>query len=107
MPVRITKTGGEYRVSTPGGVKAKGTTREKAKSQERLLNAVEHGYKPTGNPGEPMKKPGKKAVMPQHRMPDGSMMAGAKHPGGRVMQGLEAMRPAGMKPGKAKSRKGK
>ena len=49
MPVRITKTkGGKYRVSTPNGVKSKGTTKKKAKSQERLLNAVEHGWKPTG-----------------------------------------------------------
>jgi len=45
MPVRIKKVDG-YRVSTPGGVKAKHTT--KAKKQERLLNAVEHGWKPTG-----------------------------------------------------------
>lgn len=49
MPVRITKTDGKYRVSTPGGTKAKGTTREKAKAQERLLNAVEHSnWRPTG-----------------------------------------------------------
>lgn len=49
MPVRVTKTkGGKYKVSTPHGVKAKGTTKEKAESQERLLNAVEHGWKPTG-----------------------------------------------------------
>lgn len=33
-------------VSTPGGVKAKATTPEKAKKQERLLNAIEHGWKP-------------------------------------------------------------
>ena len=50
MPVRITKTDGKYRVSTPGGTKAKGTTKEKAESQKRLLNAVEHGFKPTGKP---------------------------------------------------------
>ena len=48
MPVRIKKSGGGYRVSTPHGVKAKHTTFEKAKAQERLLNAVEHGWKPTG-----------------------------------------------------------
>lgn len=46
MPVKIRKTpGGKYRVSTPNGTKAKGTTKEKAEAQERLLNAVEHGYK--------------------------------------------------------------
>lgn len=48
MPVRIKKVGSKYRVSTPNQVHAKGTTLEKAKAQERLLNAVEHGWKPTG-----------------------------------------------------------
>ena len=47
MPVKIKKVNG-YRVSTPGGVKAKSTTKAKAKAQKRLLNAVEHGWKPTG-----------------------------------------------------------
>ena len=49
MPVKITKAGnGKVRVSTPNGVKAKATTlaKAKAKAQERLLNAVEHGWKP-------------------------------------------------------------
>jgi hypothetical protein len=49
MPVSISKHGGKYQVSTPHGVKAKGTTLAKAKSQERLLNAVDHGWKPTHN----------------------------------------------------------
>ena len=48
MPVTVEKKGGSYRVSTPGGVKAKGTTKEKAQRQRKLLNAVEHGWKPTG-----------------------------------------------------------
>lgn len=48
MPVRVTRSDGGYRVSTPGGVKAKRTTKAKAESQRRLLNAVEHGWKPTG-----------------------------------------------------------
>ena len=48
-PVKITKTkGGKYKVSTPNAVHAKGTTKAKAKAQERLLNAVEHDWKPTG-----------------------------------------------------------
>ncbi len=47
MPVRITKVDG-YRVSTPGGVKAKHTTKKKAERQANLLRAVEHGWKPTG-----------------------------------------------------------
>jgi len=43
MPVKITKiAGGKYRVSTPGGTKAKHTTKKKAMAQERLLNAMEH-----------------------------------------------------------------
>ncbi len=49
MPVKITKTSkGKYRVSTPHGVRSKGTTKKKAESQRRLLNAVEHGWRPTG-----------------------------------------------------------
>ena len=49
MPVKVTKTSsGKYRVSTPSGTKAKGTTKAKAESQKRLLNAVEHGFKSTG-----------------------------------------------------------
>ena len=47
MPVKVKKVKGGYRVSTPHGVKAKHTTKKKAKKQERLLNAVEHGWKPT------------------------------------------------------------
>lgn len=49
MPVTIRKNkSGSYSVRTPHGVKAKHTTKAKAKAQERLLNAVEHGWKPTG-----------------------------------------------------------
>lgn len=48
MPVKITKLkGGKYSVRTPHGVKAKHTTKKNAVAQERLLNAVEHGFKPT------------------------------------------------------------
>lgn len=47
MPVKIKKTDGKYQVSTPNGVKAKGTTKEKAEKQKRLLNAVEHGWTPS------------------------------------------------------------
>ena len=42
MPVKITKTDGKFKVSTPGGTKAKGTTLKKAKSQARLLRGIEH-----------------------------------------------------------------
>lgn len=54
MPVTVKKVDG-YQVSTPGGVKAKKTTKPKAEAQARLLYGVEHGWKPTG---EPRKKHG-------------------------------------------------
>jgi hypothetical protein len=51
MPVTKKSVGkGKVQVRTPGGVKAKATTPAKAARQERLLNAVEHGWKPTGKP---------------------------------------------------------
>jgi hypothetical protein len=50
MPVKVKKLDGRYRVSTPSGTKAKATTKEKAEAQRNLLNAVEHGWKPTGKP---------------------------------------------------------
>lgn len=47
MPVKIEKLPGDVvRVSTPGGVKAKATSFQKAMAQKRLLNAVEHGWTP-------------------------------------------------------------
>ena len=49
MPVKIKKLkSGKYRVSTPHGVRAKGTSKKKALAQERLLNMKEHGIVPTG-----------------------------------------------------------
>lgn len=50
MPVRISKLpSGRYRVSTPHGVHAKHTSLAKAKAQERIINAAEHGnWQPTG-----------------------------------------------------------
>ncbi len=48
MPVKLQKLkSGKVRVSTPSGVRAKSTTLRKAKAQRRLLNAIEHGFKPT------------------------------------------------------------
>ena len=47
MPVTLENLPGDrVRVSTPGGVKAKATSFQKAMSQKRLLNAVEHGWTP-------------------------------------------------------------
>jgi hypothetical protein len=58
MPAKIKKTKtGKYTVSTPGGTKSKGTTKAKAEAQARLLQGVEHGWKPTGK----KKKRGKKS----------------------------------------------
>ncbi len=49
MPYKITKTDGKYRVTGPGGVHAKGTTKKKALAQIRPLNAIEHSdWRPTG-----------------------------------------------------------
>ncbi len=43
MPVNIRKTkSGRYKVFTPNGVKSKSTTLQKAKRQQRFLNALEN-----------------------------------------------------------------
>lgn len=48
MPVKTKSLGhGKVQVRTPGGIKAKSTTPAKAERQKHLLNAVEHGWKPT------------------------------------------------------------
>lgn len=61
MPViRRRLPSGKVQVRTPGGVKAKGTTPAKAEAQERLLNAVEHGWKLTGAPARKKRKKGSK-----------------------------------------------
>jgi hypothetical protein len=49
MPAKTTKVkGGKFRVATPNRVHAKATTKENADAQVRLLNALDHGWKPTG-----------------------------------------------------------
>jgi len=53
MPVTVErissgKNKGKYKVRTPGGVKSKATTKANAERQKRLINATEHGWKPTG-----------------------------------------------------------
>jgi hypothetical protein len=49
MPGKISKVKGGYQVATPNMVHAKHTTLDKAKKQQRLLNAIEHNpnFKPT------------------------------------------------------------
>ena len=47
MPVTKKKLkSGKYQVRTPNAIHAKGTTKSKADAQERLLNAIDHGWKP-------------------------------------------------------------
>jgi len=63
MPVKIRKTDSRYRVSTPGGTKAKGTTKAKAQAQANLLRGVEHGWKPTGKKARKVKGAAKGMVV--------------------------------------------
>ena len=56
MPAKVTKVKGGYKVSTPNGTHAKKTTKEKAEAQKRLLNAVDHGWKPTGKKSKKQKR---------------------------------------------------
>lgn len=51
MPVSIKKKGsGCYSVSTPNQTHAKCTSKKNAERQRNLLNAVDHGWHPTGKP---------------------------------------------------------
>ena len=56
MPAKVKKKGKKYEVRTPNQVHAKGTTKEKAEAQRRLLNAIEHGWVPPDR--KPMKPRG-------------------------------------------------
>jgi hypothetical protein len=47
MPYHIIARGHSYSVIGPHGIKARRTSRRKAKRQIRLLLAVEHGWHPT------------------------------------------------------------
>ena len=47
MPAKIKKVKGGYKVTTLSSVKAKKTTLKKARKQRRLLNAVDHGWRPS------------------------------------------------------------
>ena len=56
MPVKKRKLkSGKVKVTTPGGVKSYGSTPENAAKQERLLNAVEHGFTPKKKKRKPKK----------------------------------------------------
>jgi len=47
MPYKVCKSGGRYKVTSPHGAKAKGTTKAKAKRQANLLRGIKHGWKPS------------------------------------------------------------
>jgi hypothetical protein len=53
MPAKVIKKGSKYQVKTPNAVHAKGTTKEKAEAQQRLLNAIDHGWTPDRSPMKP------------------------------------------------------
>lgn len=46
MPVTTKKDKEGYTNRTPGGIKGKGMTLRDAHAQARLLNAIDHGWKP-------------------------------------------------------------
>ena len=48
MPAKVSKVKGGYQVKTPNEVHAKHTSLKNAKSQQRLLNAIDHGFHPSG-----------------------------------------------------------
>lgn len=51
MPYTMRKLpSGKVRVSTPGGVKSRGSTPANAQRQVNLLRGIEHGWRPTGKP---------------------------------------------------------
>ncbi|MCL5667323.1 MAG: hypothetical protein M1383_06160 [Patescibacteria group bacterium] len=51
MPATVNKNSkGGYTVRTPNGVHAKNTTKAKAEKQAKLLNAIDHGFKPGEKP---------------------------------------------------------
>lgn len=52
-PYSMTKLkSGKVKVTGPSGVHAKATSMKKAKAQIRIMNAAEHGFKPTGKPAK-------------------------------------------------------
>lgn len=77
MPAKITRNSdGSYRVSTPNGVHAKHTSEANAKKQQRLLNAVDHGWKPGGGGGVKKKRGSVGHAIARHLF--GSVVAGQR-----------------------------
>ena len=50
MPASIKKdpSGKGYQVRTPNGIKGSKMTLKNARAQARMLNAIDHGWEPTG-----------------------------------------------------------
>jgi hypothetical protein len=46
MPYRIKRVGTKYKVVSPHGIRARGTTKGKAEKQVRLLRGLKHGFIP-------------------------------------------------------------
>jgi hypothetical protein len=79
MPVKMEMLpGDQVRVSTPGGVKAKATSFQKAMAQKRLLNAVDHGW----TPGRRRSTAGKAPMYPPVAKPMKPMISPMKPPKG-------------------------
>jgi len=55
MPAKMKKVDG-YQVSTPNQVHAKNTSKKKAQRQVNLLNAIDHGWHPTGAKARDLRK---------------------------------------------------
>lgn len=69
MPEKLSKNSdGTYKVTGPHGVHAKSTSKENAQAQIRLLNAIDHGFKPTNKPSDVAKAHSSKtlALMKKH-----------------------------------------
>ena len=47
MPYKLRSVNGGYSVTSPHGTKSKRTSKSKAKKQIKLLQAIEHGWKPS------------------------------------------------------------
>ena len=79
MPARKIKlSNGKFRVVTPNGVHGKEMTEANADRQVRLLNAVDHGWKPTGAPAAAGAQPDKiEKKFPDSKFPPRNPIRGA------------------------------
>ena len=66
MPVSVRKVNG-YRVTHGGKVSAKSTSARNAMAQKRLLLAVRHGWKPSGQKASPRSEKAIRTMVMKHR----------------------------------------